>query len=63
MRETDFVINSRPCSISLECPHCDYDIEIPWDDVNAPEYWGDDWGKIECPSCGKTIQLGDYEYA
>lgn len=63
MRETDFVINSRPYSISLECPHCDCDIEIPWDEVNVPGYWLDDWGEIECPSCGKTIQLGDHEYA
>ena len=63
MRETDFVINSRPHSISLECPHCDSDIEILWRELDVPEYWGDDWGDIECPHCGKAIKLGDYDYA
>lgn len=61
MTETYFYINQRPVSISLECPHCDADIEIPWDEIDVPEYWGDDWGYIECHRCGKTIKLGDYD--
>lgn len=23
---------------------------------------GEDWGTVECPACGKDIELGDYEY-
>lgn len=61
MTETDFYINQRPVSISLCCPHCDTDIEIPWDEIDVPEYWGDDWGYIECPYCEKQIELGDYD--
>lgn len=61
MKKTDFTINQRPTSISFECPHCDYDVTISWRDLDVPEYWGDDWGEVECPNCGKTVSLGDYE--
>lgn len=57
-----FHIDTRPVSITLDCPHCEYDVTIPWRKVEVPEYWGDDWGEVECPMCGKTIKLGDYEY-
>lgn len=57
-----FHIDTRPVSIALDCPHCEYDVTISWRNVNVPEYWGDDWGEVECPMCGKTIKLGDYEY-
>lgn len=58
----DFTILSRPCAIKLECPYCEEEIEIDWEDVNAPECWSDYWDDIECPECGKTIKLGDWEY-
>ncbi len=61
MDKTDFYINERPVSITFKCPHCDWDVTIAWDCLNVPEYWGDDWGEIECPHCGKTILLGDYD--
>lgn len=60
--KTVFHIDTRPVSISLDCPYCEDSIVIPWRDVNVPEYWGDDWGEIVCPECGKTIVLGEYEY-
>lgn len=53
MNKTDFYINMRPYAISFECPHCEYDVTVNWDDLDAPEYWGDDWGEIDCPNCGK----------
>lgn len=62
MGKTDFYINQRPVSISFDCPHCGTEIEIPWDELNVPEYWDDDWGSIECPCCGESVELGDYEF-
>lgn len=60
--KTDYVINSKPDSISLECPHCGEEIEIPFDEVDfKTDYWGDG-GYCNCPECGKQIELGDYEY-
>lgn len=61
MSKTNFYIDQEPVSISFECPHCYYDVIIDWDDLNVPEYWGDDWGEVECPYCGKTVLLGDYD--
>ena len=61
MKPTDFFINQKPVSISFYCPHCDAGVKIRWEDVDVPEYWGDDWGEVECPYCGETIELGDYD--
>lgn len=61
MAKTDFYINQRLVSITFECPHCNCDVTIDWRDLFIPEYWGDDWGEIDCPNCGKTVSLGDYE--
>lgn len=61
MENTDFYINQKPVSITFECPHCDYDVTVDWDDLDVPEYWGDDWGEIDCPHCGKVVSLGDYD--
>lgn len=62
MPKTDFHINVRPVSIDFICPHCGFKQEIPWRDVAEPEYWGDDWGEVDCPRCEKTVELGDYDY-
>lgn len=62
MNEADFHINVKPISIDLECPHCYHDIVIPWDEIDAPDYWGDDWGEANCPYCNEPIKLGTYEY-
>ena len=61
MDKTDFYINMRPYAISFECPHCEYDVTVNWNNLDAPEYWGDDWREIDCPNCGKTVLLGNYD--
>lgn len=57
----DFKINQVPVSISFECPLCECEVTIPWDEINVPDYWGDDWDDVECPYCNRTVTLGDYE--
>lgn len=59
---TWFHIDTKVVSISLVCPHCGDCIVIPWKEVDVPECWGDDWGEIACPECGKAVKLGEYEY-
>lgn len=59
--KVDFIIHMKPYEISLECPHCNTDIYVSWDEVNAPESWSDDWGSINCPCCGKEVSLGNRE--
>ena len=62
MPKTYFHINVKPVSIDFICPHCGYKQEIPWRDVAEPECWSDYWGEVDCPSCEKTVELGDYDY-
>ena len=62
MPKTDFHINVRPVSIDFTCPHCGFKQVIPWGEIDEPEYWGDSWGEVDCPSCEKTVELGDYDY-
>ena len=57
----DFYIRQTPVAITLECPYCNFEISIPFAEVDVPEYWGDDWGYVECPYCEKEIKLGDYD--
>ena len=60
--ETDYIINSVPYSVSLECPHCEKEIEIPFEEVNfETDYWSEG-GTCICPECEKEIELGYYEY-
>lgn len=58
----DFHIDTKPVSITLRCPHCDNEVVIPWHLVNDPDYWGDDWGTVDCPVCQKEVKLGEYDY-
>jgi uncharacterized Zn finger protein len=62
MEKTDFTIVSKPAWITFDCPHCGCKTEVPWRLVNEPEYWGDDWGEVECTVCGEWVQLGEYDY-
>ena len=58
----DFTIVSAPHKISFLCPYCNQNVEINWSNINPPESWSDDWDNVECPECGKEVELGDWEY-
>ncbi len=60
--ETDYIIISKPVKIQFMCPHCEKDIEMPFDEVDFnTEYWGDGaW--VTCPECEKDVELGRYDY-
>lgn len=60
-RLVDFHINVKPVSINFECPHCGCEAYVLWKNLNVPEYWGDDWGEVECEVCGEMVELGDYD--
>lgn len=60
--KTDFYIISKPVKISFACPHCDGEVEIPWNEMEPPECWSDDWGEVKCPDCGEPVKLGDFTY-
>lgn len=62
-KEINFTIVSKPDHISLTCPFCSDEIEIPFDDVPKK---GDSWEfhglTIECPNCKEEVTLGDWDY-
>lgn len=51
--------------INVECPYCENDIEIPYEEFveNIGEPWGGDHEgcEIGCPKCGKYFKLGEFE--
>ena len=61
-QKVDFRIVSKPAYIELVCPACGSSVRIPWQQVNDPESWTDDWGAEYCPDCNAEIQLGEWEY-
>lgn len=59
---TGFHIDVRPVSITFTCPHCGREVRVPWQELDVPECWDDDWGYVERPDCETEVKLGDYEY-
>lgn len=58
----DYTIVSRPDHIRLECPHCEEELEIDFEDVNFHQDNWSDGGYCTCTWCGKEIELGDWDY-
>ena len=61
-KPVNFTIISKPDYIELQCPHCKQNVEIPFKNVN---FYTSDWsegGETDCPDCGLTVKLGEYEY-
>lgn len=59
-------IIQRPTDIRVDCPRCDYEIEISYNDFEdlMHSIYPCDWigKKIKCPSCKKEIEIDDYEW-
>ena len=67
MKKASYTIVTKPDFISLECPHCDWTVEIDY--KKALRIAGDDYDLwegntglvIECDMCGKEIELTDVD--
>ena len=58
-----FNIVTKPVYVVTECPYCDEEIEINFDDFMITDYPGDMIGEvIGCPSCLKQIEIEDIEW-
>lgn len=60
--KADFTINSAPVDITFTCPHCRWQAGVPFEDVDEPECWQDDWGSVERPHCGEEAESGERGY-
>ena len=61
--KTDIQIISAPAWVKFNCPYCDGEIEMDYDEFNnliTEDYPGDWQGeKIDCPNCKKEIEIDD----
>ncbi|EGT3619834.1 hypothetical protein FJ641_10575 [Clostridium perfringens] len=59
-------IIQRPTDIRVDCPNCDCEIEISYNDFEdlMHSIYPCDWigKKIKCPNCKKEIEIDDYEW-
>ena len=59
--KTNFTIYMKPVSISFECPYCDNEVNIAWDDLLAFEYRLNNRNDVKCPHCKVIVFLDDYK--
>lgn len=59
----DYAIISKSSYITFNCPCCgEEDVEVKFSEVNYnTDYWGDG-AFVDCPNCGKEVELYRYEY-
>lgn len=64
--KADVRVVQAPVDVRIDCPHCDYEIEMSYSDFESlmlSDYPGDWRGeRIECPECEKEIEIEDYEW-
>lgn len=64
--KTDIQIVSEPTWVKLNCPYCDEEIEMDYDEFSdlMTESYPGDWSgeKIECPYCNREIEINDVEW-
>ena len=62
----DITVISRPSYITIECPYCEEEININYNDFLGmmTHYYYEDWidEVIKCPECGKEVTIGSVEW-
>ncbi|AGK97389.1 hypothetical protein [Clostridium pasteurianum] len=62
--KADIIVNQRPVSIKFDCPHCDEEIEIDYqefiDMLGEPCDWN--YSKFNCPRCEKEIEIDEVDW-
>jgi len=65
-KKTDIEILSGPVSVKFDCPHCEAEIEMDFDEFSSlmAESYPGDWqgNKIECPDCEEEIEIDDVDW-
>jgi len=60
MKETDITVISRPTTVKFECPYCEHENEMDYDDFCDNHGEVCDWGceEITCEECEKDMKMG-----
>ena len=63
--KTYYTIIKVPIEIEFECPYCNWNHIIDWNDVESygGEYgkWTGDICSIQCENCGKEVEFDECE--
>jgi len=63
-KKVEIQVHMKPTHISFECPHCENDIEIKYDDfcdmVGEPCDWT--YSVFECPECGESVEINSVDW-
>lgn len=53
----DYTITSVPTSVSFECPHCNEEVELPFE----TRFW-EGYEEVKCPECNNKVRLCEWDY-
>lgn len=58
--KVDITVIKEPVEVKFECPHCEEEIEIKYEDFCSDVGEVCDWqySEFECPECNKTVEIG-----
>lgn len=63
--EVDITVIQVPKYVTFECPYCEEEIETSYSDFCSDigvEICDWNYSKIECPKCGKTIEINSVDW-
>jgi hypothetical protein len=64
IKEVDITVKQIPVSVGFDCPHCEEEIKIDYQefcgDVGDPGNWP--CSEIDCPGCGKKIKIDNIDW-
>lgn len=57
-------VHQRPVNVSFECPGCQHDVDVAYDDFCAEHGDPPDWqfDTITCPNCGQKITIENQDW-
>ena len=65
LKGTQVIIIQTPAKARFECPYCEEEINMSYTDFESQQlssYFGD-WDNVECPECGKSIEIDDVDWS
>ena len=66
VKSTQLTIISEPVYVKMDCPYCESEIEIEYNEFSSSmysDYWGDWEGElIYCEECEEYFKIGNVNY-
>lgn len=64
MNKVDLAIIQKPVAVQYECPHCESEFEIEYEELCDKLGEVCDWSfeKFDCPKCGEQLEVDSIEW-